>query len=154
MGIFGFFKSAPFADPVLGTLRRSGGRWKGTVSFGPHTDVALRVIGDKTPDPVALTLARDLPARFEELRGPIETALFEHHEPYRESGVADALPRFAHAADVWPHVTPVFVSVEPLAGSPTRGPILEIAYRVAWDEEHTVAARVQDWRVFELCGSV
>jgi uncharacterized protein DUF6985 len=50
----------------------------------------------------------------------------------------------------WQHVTPAHVLVEPLEGIPT----VEIAFRVAWDEEHTVGARFQNWQFSELDGSV
>jgi hypothetical protein len=42
------------------------------------------------------------------------------------------------------------VLIEPLDGVPT----IEIALSVAWDEEHTLGARIQEWRLLELCGSV
>jgi hypothetical protein len=34
------------------------------------------------------------------------------------------------------------------------GLTLEIGYRVAWDEEHTLGARIQDGRLVGLSGSV
>ena len=147
-----FGRNKPIEDPQLGTLTKSGGKWKGRISFGPHRDVALRLSGGKEPDAAALELARDLPARYEALRPQIARELFEHAEPYLE----DLSPpiRLTTPEDVWPHVQAEFVRVEPLRGSPAPGPILEIAFTTAWDEEHTVAARIQDWRVFELCGSV
>jgi len=160
--VFGLFKSAPFEDPELGTLSRSRGRWRGTISFGLQRDVPLGVSGGgRAPDPASLDLARQLPARFEEWRPQIESSLYEHFEPYREAAAdggsfarTGEFPRIERAPDVWPHVSPVFVLVGPLAGAPGPGPVLEIAYEVDWDEEHTVGARIQGGRLFELCGSV
>ena len=105
--MFGLFKSAPFEDPQLGTLSRSGGKWRGTISFASHRDVPLRLSGGgKAPDPASLDLARQLAARFAELLPQIESSLYEHYEPYRESAAADGLPGIERAPDVWPHVSP------------------------------------------------
>ena len=59
-------------------------------------------------------------------------------------------PRIDTPSSVWPHTTVEFVQVTPLGGSLT----VEIGYRVAWDEEHTLGARLQGGRLLELCGSV
>jgi len=60
------------------------------------------------------------------------------------------LPAIDGPAAVWPHTTPEFVHVTPLSGQLT----VEIGYRVAWDEEHTLGARLRDGQLVELCGSV
>ena len=153
--MFGLFKSTTFEDPQLGRLSRSRGKWRGTISFASHRDVPLALSGSgKAPDPASLELARPLPAQFAELVPQIESRLYEHYEPYRESAAAVGLPAIQCAHDVWPHVSPAFVLVAPLEGAPAPGPVLEIAYTVAWDEEHTVGARFQGGRLFELSGSV
>ena len=51
---------------------------------------------------------------------------------------------------MWRHTAVEFVQVTPLSGQLT----VEIGYRVAWDEEHTLGARLRDGRLIELCGSV
>jgi hypothetical protein len=63
---------------------------------------------------------------------------------------AHDVPTLTRPDDVWAHVRPVRVLIERLAGRET----LEIAYRAAWDEEHTLGARVQEWELVELNGSV
>ena len=60
------------------------------------------------------------------------------------------MPRLAGPDEVWPHVRPVRVLIERMGGRET----VEIAYRVAWDEEHTLGARFQDWSLVEVNGSV
>jgi hypothetical protein len=107
------------------------------------------------PDPIALGLANELPDRFESLMPKIQTGLFEHYEPYKEAvdagkDTGSPCPTLASAAAVWPHVTAAHVLVEPLQGVLT----VEIAFRVAWDIEHTVGARFQHWQFIELNGSV
>jgi hypothetical protein len=150
------FTSKPFRDEVLGELRRSAGYWKGHVFVAPCGRFRLALDGNReAPAPVALRLARDLPDRFAALMPAIQTALFEHYTPYKEATDAGEVtgspcPAVASPEAVWPFVTAAHVLVESGEGSP----LVEIAFRVAWDVEHTVAARFQDWRFAELNGSV
>ncbi len=159
--MLGLFKSATFQDDRFGSLKRSSGHWKGSIALGQHGDVELSLSGGrKSPDPASLALAHELPDRYDSLRSQIQVSLFEHYEPYRDADSAGELQRFEpfpkieRPDAVWPHVFAQYVLIEPLRGSPKGGPTIEIAYRVAWDEEHTVGARLQGWQVFELCGSV
>ncbi len=158
MGLFDAFKSTSHEDPQLGLLERVRGRWKGSINLPSGGVVTLLLSGDRTkPDERSVLLARELPQRYSGLRDEIAKHLLEHYEPYREaiaSGQAipgdEPLPELQAPNDVWPHTELDRVLIEPLDGVPT----VEIAYRVAWDEEHTVGAWIRDWRVFELCGSV
>ena len=160
--MFGLFKTAPFTDDCLGSLTRSGGLWRGRIALGRHGKIDLNLAGGRqSPDPAGLALARELPTRYDAVLPQIQTGLFEHYEPYRDAESAGELPessepfpKIERAEDVWPHVFAQWVRVGPLPGSPQDGPTIEIAYRVAWDEEHTVGARLQGWQLFELCGSV
>jgi hypothetical protein len=110
------------------------------------------------PDPAAIDLAHDLVKSYKSLQTQIETHLFEHYRAYDPAIVGgehvDPYPKILTASAVWPEVTLVYVSIAPLRGSPAAGSIIEIAYSVSWDEEHTVGARIQNGRLFELCGSV
>ncbi len=156
--MFGLFKSEPFTDDALGSFQKKSGYWIGSVALAPHGVVELRLAGDrKAPDASALLLARELSSRYASLLHPIEAALFDHYLPYAqangrgEQGELEAsVPDIADAKQIWPHVDPLYVSMERMQGVAT----VEIAYRVAWDEEHTVAARLQNWQFVELCGSV
>jgi hypothetical protein len=160
--MFGLFKSATFQDDRLGLLTKSGSHWKGSLALGRHGKVALSLTGGReSPDPASVALAHELPARYDALLAQIQASLFEHYEPYRDAASAGELSersepflKIERAEDVWPHVSLECVLIEPLHGSPKNGPTIEIAYRVAWDEEHTVGARIQEWQLFELCGSV
>jgi hypothetical protein len=85
----------------------------------------------------------------------IEGGLFVHYNPYLEAVNAgeypgDPCPQIGSAEAVWPYVTPAHVLIEPRSNNAQ----LEIAFAVAWDIEHTVAARFRDWRFVELNGSV
>jgi hypothetical protein len=59
-------------------------------------------------------------------------------------------PYILDEQSVWGFVSPAHVRVEPLGNLIT----VEIAFSVAWDEEHTVGARFQGWTFVELNGSV
>ncbi|MFN0058062.1 MAG: DUF6985 domain-containing protein [Planctomycetota bacterium] len=156
--MFGLFKSQPFRDAQLGELVRSRGYWRGSLPQDGDSVIPLVLAGGRSqPDPRALSLARDLPQISVRLRPAIAEALFEHYQPYAEA-VADAeaappaagLPPIASPADVWPHVTPLYAAVIRRDGAL----IAELGYRVAWDEEHTLGARLRDGELLELCGSV
>ena len=154
--MFGLFKSGPFRDGQLGELRRSGGYWKGNLVVVPCGMFRLALAGSReAPDPIALRLAKELPGRFKALMPEIQNGLFEHYAPYKEAVDAgeetgSPCPSAASPEAVWQHVTPAHVLVEPLEGVPT----VEIAFKVAWDVEHTVGARFQNWQFIELNGSV
>jgi len=155
--MFGLFKAQPFIDPQLGELVRSRGLWRGTIDVGSTVGVPLAVAGTRgAPDPTALAAARDLTTQFQAWRPAIEFALFGHYEPYAEALAAGELPhpsapvpKLSSPSHVWPHVSLVFVSVEPLTGTLTT----ELGYVAAWDEEHTLGARFQGGKLIELCGS-
>ena len=156
MGLFDILKSEPYQDPLLGTLKRERGRWKGSLTLPGVGAVQLLLSGGKSrPDEANLLLAREIPEKYKNLREDIQRHLFEHYEPYKEAagaGELDApsIPEIQAPADIWPHTKVDRVLIEPLEGIPT----VEVAYRVAWDEEHTLGARIREWRMFELCGSV
>ena len=158
MGLFDVLKSKPYEDPQLGHFERARGRWRGSVNLPQGGVVTLLVSGGRDrPDESGILLARELPQRYPGLRAEIARHLFEHYEPYREameSGepvvASEPFPKIGAADDVWPHTRLDRVLIEPVEGVPT----VEVAYRVAWDEEHTLGAWIRDWRVFELCGSI
>lgn len=155
--MFDLFRSTPITDPELGELRRSRGAWRGTVRLDGRP-VPLVIAGPrKAPDPDALRLARSVAGAYEGWKPAIAAAMLEHYTPYAEA-VADGeepapeggLPPIAGPDGVWPHASAEFVHVHPLE----RRLTVEIGYRVAWDEEHTLGAQVRDGEVIGLNGSV
>jgi hypothetical protein len=153
----GLFKSPLFVDHQLGELCRKSGFWRGTVSLG-GVSVPLVVHGPRvSPDPQALEIARTVAPSYPDWRLLIAAALFEHYAPYAEALAAadleqpvEPLPRIARPEEVWPHASVAFVAVVPLAGRPG----VEIGYRVAWDKDHALGARLRNGRLIELNGSV
>ena len=154
--MFGLFRTEPFCDGQLGELRRSGCYWKGSMVVAPCGTFRLALAGGrKAPDPFALRLAGQLPDRFKSLMPEIQSSLFEHYAPYKEAveggeQTSSPIPNVASPEAVWAHVAPAHVLVEPIGGVRT----VEIAFRTAWDEEHTLGARFQNWQFIELNGSV
>src|SRR5437763_167422 len=64
MALFGLSPSPTVNDPVLGTLTRSRGFWRGRVMLG-NADLPLLIAGgNEAPDVMALALARELPVRY------------------------------------------------------------------------------------------
>jgi hypothetical protein len=160
--VFGLFKTTPYHDAVLGDLKRSRRRWKGSLSLEFHGDVELIVSGGRSrPDSASLALARELPEKYATLQSEIQASLFQHYEPYREAVAEGAFPQhvipfpeIANSDLIWSHVAIAFVRIGPLLTAGQMVDSVEVAYDVDWDREHTVAARIQEWRLIELCGSV
>lgn len=128
------------------------------IALPGHGPVEFRVAGDrKAPHTPSLEVARALASRYEALRERVAEELFAHFEPYGESverGDADGdgrvPPPIGSAAEVWAHVSVPFAVVD--ATRPDFD--AEIAFVTAWDEEHTLGARLKGARFVELCGSI
>jgi hypothetical protein len=98
-----------------------------------------------------------LSKRYDGLKKEIEKSLYEHLEPYRDA-IEEGTESTPHNAEflgvktpagVWPFVKPVRITVED-----TGSKRLEVAYETAWDEEHTVGATIENWKVTNFSGSV
>lgn len=153
------FRSTIVADPQLGELRRRCGKWRGTIALSDAPHVPLAIAGSRAkPDVDALDVAYTLAARYPLWQPQIAAELFsQHYAPHAEAVAAgelehlgSKLPEIDDPAGVWPHVQPVFVAVGPLFGEL----MVEIGYQVAWDDEHTLGARLRDGQLVELNGSV
>lgn len=147
--MFGLFKTPAYSDPQLGDLRRTGGLWRGSISLG-EAEIPLALAGSRSePDPNAIEIAGSIRSGYPHWQPFIEQAMFEHYAPYAET-TESAIPHIEKPAGVWPHIAAEFVQVTPLDGVLA----IEIGYRVAWDDEHTLGARLRDGQLIELNGSV
>jgi hypothetical protein len=154
--MLGLFKPKTFRDEQLGALRRRRRFWFGNLTLPGCGAFRLVLAGNRqAPEPIVIGIARELPNRFDSLKPNIENGLFEHYAPYKEAVDAgietgSPCPNVPDPEAVWQYTAPAHILIEP-HGSIIK---IEIAFRVAWDEEHTVGARFRDWRFVELNGSV
>jgi hypothetical protein len=147
--MFGLFKSPSFRDAILGELQHKRGCWQGTISLAGQTVPLLIAGGKDQPEAEALALAQALPSQYAGFKPVIAQALYEHYEPYGEDE-ENGVPKLSAASQVWPHVQLVHVLVDTV----DRAMAVELGYRAAWDEEHTLGARFRDGVLLELNGSV
>ena len=164
--MFGLFKKVSIEHPVLGSLTKRGKDWTGEISLVADRPIPLEIEGGKdAPDPAAIAVAMQLPARLRELQPAISRALLDHLEPYQDAladpdpgyadmledpGDAEKIAAIRSPEDAWrsAYITGVEIGVE-------RGVVrLLIALRVIWDIEHTLGAYFDDWEFMELNGSI
>ena len=152
MGFLSFLLPSPIHDEALGALRRTWSGWRGAIDLHQSDPVPLLIEGSRAgPSQAALDLARQLPERYPALKSAIAVALLEHAEPARDDfPIGLPMPPADDAEAVWRSVIPVHVRIEPIDGTLT----VEIGLSVEWDEEHTLGARLRDWQLVELNGSV
>lgn len=157
LAMLSFFKSPVYRDPQLGAFVRTRGLWRGEVELCGNT-VPFVLAGNRAePDAQALQLARTVPPSFPAWRSTIAEALFEHYQSCAEAAASGDVPEtstpFPHISapsDVLAHVVLVFVSVTAI----DHALAIEFGFTTAWDEEHTVGARIQGGKLLELNGSV
>jgi hypothetical protein len=133
-----------------------GSRWVGSLLLPPHGEVRLLLCGTRSePHAASFSLAQALPARYPSLRPDIEESLATHYEGYldaHERGKlrSESFPLIDASAQVWSHVHVDEILIEPLDGILT----IEIVFTSDWDSEHRLGARIRNWRLVELNGSV
>lgn len=155
--MFNLFSSPKIIDPVLGTLVRSRGFWRGTLMIDHYGEVPIALVGGRAaPERDALIAARSASVEFQNWRARIERSLFEHYQAYADanraeemSPVSESFQAITSSSELWPNVSIEFLLVSPLDGLLT----IELGIRVGWDEEHTVGARIRSGELMELCGS-
>lgn len=136
-------RAKSFDDPELGPFDRARGAWRGTVRLGSLGPIPLAVPGSRSePDAAALTLARSIPAEYDRCRAAIDNGLDEH----RSTILGDGGPTPEH--DVPPQ--PSTAAVIEFDGALT----IQLAYRVEWDDDHTLGACLRGGELIELNGSI
>jgi hypothetical protein len=130
-----------YEDPALGELERRRGRWRRDMELGFETVPLVLVGGRSGPDPEAVTMARGSVGRLPAWRELVGPALRDH----RSNGTDVPVD-----AELWADVMSAYVAVLRIDGAMT----VEWGMNVAWDEEHTLAARMRDGELVELNGSV
>jgi hypothetical protein len=155
-------RPAPISDAQLGKLRFSFGfetcMWRGSIALSPSTKIPLAIVGNADgPAAEALSMAKELAGQLPSWKGEIETALFEHYEPYAEALASGELkhrggplPTIASPKDIWPLISWVGASILPVGGELAT----ELHVTVPWDEEHTLGLLFSRGKLSALCGSV
>lgn len=133
-------RAKPFVDDQLGAFTRSRGAWRATIELEPHGSVPLAVPGPRSaPDDAALVVARSIADEYNRCHEAITNALDEHRAAAVEADGASSGDR-----------APSSASVVELDGSLT----IQLAYRVDWDDDHTLGACLRDGELIELNGSI
>ena len=153
-----FFKSPSFQDPVLGQLVRARGQWRGAIALEGAAPTPLALFGTaREPDAAGIVAARQIQGSMDGWRPAIEQALHEHLSPWREA-ISDepaceqrtTLMSIERPGQVWAHVSLQSAAIIRMSGGVTT----ELAYAVAWDDDHVLGARFQSGSLVELCGSI
>ena len=127
-------------DPKLGELTRRGRSWNGQMTIDGGVVVPLVLPGGRAgPDSDAIAMISAALSDYERIRPLVRDALADHRP---ESSLDDTTG--LEVPD------PIHATVISLDGQQT----VELGYRVDWDEEHTLGARIRGGALIELCGSV
>lgn len=156
--MFKFLRSSPVDHPHFGPLKRSRGKWRGSIRLSGLPTATLSVPGTRSdPDPAGLSLAEELVTRWPALRSDVAAALYDHYLPYGEAfesgdmpGEEGSFPRLSDPDEVWQQVREPAVAIRSIRGSYE----VLIGLQTGWDEEHTVGATIRDWSMVELSGSI
>lgn len=124
-------------------MHRARGAWRGTIRIGSPGPIPLAVPGSRSkPDAAAITLARSIPAEYDRCRAAIDTSLGEHRSTIPDG---DGSTRARNAPP-----QPSSAAVIEFDGALT----IQLAYRVDWDDEHTLGACLRGGELIELNGSI
>ena len=141
-------------DSRLGELRFARGRWTShdASCFG-EIDVELRIPGNSQGiAPEARQLLESAESQYAAIKGQALPRFQEHYEPYAEAleELRDLVRSIRKPEDLWAHTKLVRVWL----GAYEKVGEIELAYRTAWDREHTIGVTVSGGRVVDFCGSV
>ena len=120
-----------YEDPALGELVRARGRWRREMELGYETVPLVLAGGRSGPDPEAVAAARASVGQLMAWRSLVEPELGEHRG----------------APFTWDEVRTAYVLA-------SKDGVIEWGLHVAWDEEHTLGARMRGGELVELNGSV
>jgi hypothetical protein len=145
-----FLRPPPRPHAELGPLQHKGGRWRGTIALEKGTRIPLFIPGSRAgPDPEGIKVAEQASAWWTQARSDVERELYDHYSAGRDDPTADSL-ELRDSSDVWTHAVPTSVEVKPFRLLDE----IQVAIRVAWDDEHTLGAMIRDARLVGLNGSI
>ena len=146
--LFKFFSSALFESGVLGNFEKINGLWEGSISLMGNKKTPILIFGNRSgPDFYALESMVEVLNSWDEISNEIQNSLFEHY--LRGPTWNDSYPRIDRARLM------ASVVFEQILVEMRRGRlVIEISIRTAWDEEHTLGARLVNLKLEELCESI
>ena len=150
MGIFDFLRPRPQPHAEFGLLQYAGGRWHGRIALENGERIALHLPGSRAgPHPEGLHSAEQASTWWTKTRPEVEQELFAHYTAGRDA-TTDLVLELRDPGDVWAHAVLTSAEIKPHRSLGE----LQIAIRVAWDDEHTLGALLRDARLVELNGSI
>jgi hypothetical protein len=148
--LLGFLRPPPQEHAELGPLQYASGRWRGTVALENGARIPLFIPGSRSgPDPEGLKVAELASAWWTEARPDVERELYDHYSAGRDDPT-DGTLELRDSGEVWAHAVPTSVAIKPFRLLDE----IQVAIRVAWDEEHTLGAMIRDGRLVGLNGSI
>lgn len=131
-------------------MQYRGGRWRGTIALENGARIPLFIPGSRAgPHPEGLLVAEQASAWWTQARPEVERELFDHYSAGSDDPTVGALG-LRDAGAVWAHAAPTSVEIKPFRSLNE----LQVAIRVAWDEEHTLGALIRDAQLAGLNGSI
>jgi hypothetical protein len=131
-------------------LQYAGGRWHGQIALENGERIALHVPGSRAgPHPEGLNSAEQASTWWTKARPEVEQELFAHYSAGRDA-TTDRILELRDPGEVWAHAVLTSVEIRPYRSLGE----LQVAIRVAWDDEHTLGALLRDAQLVELNGSI
>jgi hypothetical protein len=148
--LLGFLRPPPQEHAAFGPLQYKSGRWRGTIALEKGARIPLFIPGSRVgPDPQGLKVAEIASEWWTQARSDVERELYDHYSAGRDDPT-DGTLELRGAGEVWAHASPSSVVIKPFRLLDE----IQVALRVAWDEEHTLGAMIRDGRLVGLNGSI
>jgi len=151
MGLLDFLRPPPPQQHAeFGPLQYRRGRWRGTIALENGARIPLFIPGSRSgPQPEGVRLAEQASAWWTQARPEVERELYDHYAAGSNDPSVAAIG-LRSSGEVWAHATPTSVEIKPF-GSLDE---MQVAIRVAWDEEHTLGALIRGATLVGLNGSI
>jgi hypothetical protein len=148
--LLAFLRPPPQQHAELGPLQYTSGRWRGAIALEKGVRIPLFIPGSRAgPDPEGLAVAELASEWWTQARPDVERELYDHYSAGRDDQT-DGTLELRDPGEVWEHAVPTSVAIKPFRSLNE----IQVAMRVAWDEEHTLGAMIRDGRLVGLNGSI
>jgi hypothetical protein len=147
-GLTKLFSSKPFETVALGSLKKRNGLWRGFIDLAESKNIPISIFGNcSEPNLFALESTVQVLNSWDKISHEIQNSLYEHY--LRGPTWSDSYPKIERTRLI------DFIALEQIVVEKRKGRVvIEIAIRTAWDEEHTLGARLVNRKLEELCESI